>query len=46
VHYLVHLRKFYMTQRQEGKDHKRVVKEMTANMYTSGLLYFNISGLY
>lgn len=40
------LRDYYMHQRYgEGKLHDKIIADMGKNMYTTGLMYFNISGL-
>lgn len=40
------LRDYYMHQRfGEGKLHDKIIADMGKNMYTTGLMYFNISGL-
>lgn len=46
VLYLQVLREFYMQQRYgEGKLHDLIIADMGKNMYSTGLMYFNITGL-
>jgi hypothetical protein len=45
VAYLQSLREYYMEMRKQGKVHGQIKKDIAKGMYSSGLMYMNVTGL-